>query len=213
MDRPYIFNGHISRADGSPEPISIQVAVPEKTSDPLYRCVIRSTLLPKTPYRVYSGLAHDAWAEAFEVLNQALRQADAVLLDDKGGRVELPSPPRDLSWVRPPRIPEVVGIEPIYRVAGWVRKPGLEPQRVELAIWPALEEESGTFCAPMRCALRRRGTVMCSYGASAEQAVYLAYKYLRIEVEHDVITDNDGRLLDIPIPPEPPPIEASIPTD
>ncbi len=140
MDQPYIFNGSISRDNGKPEPITIKVSAPEKTSDPLYRCEIQSSLLSKVPYLVYSGLAHDAWAEAFEILNQALRAAAAVLLNAQGMRVELPAPPRDRSWVPPPRIPVVEGIDPIYRAEGWAKRPDREPRRVELAIWPPFEE-------------------------------------------------------------------------
>src|SRR5262249_8272476 len=137
-------------------------------------------------------------------LSQALRQRGGVLLNEQGERTKLPAPPRDRSWVGALSAPEVAGIEPIYRIEAWVRSGVDDKQRVELAIWPPFAEEPGTDCAPMRCGLWRGGKVICSYGVSAEQAVYLAYKYLQIEVEHRKIIGDDGRLIDLPIPPEPP---------
>lgn len=167
-------------------------------------CVIRSSVLSWNPYRVYSGLEHDAWAAAFEVLHNALRIDGKSLVDADGERVALPSPPRDSSWVPPLQIPDVTGIEPVYSIEGWARKSGREPRRFELAIWPPFEEEPGTFCAPMRCTLRRERPLVCSYGAFPEQAVYLAYAYLRVETETYEMTDDEGRPIVVPSPPEPP---------
>ncbi len=204
MEMPYVFSGFVSHVDGRKERIAITVNVPKKTPDPLFCCEIETSLLSKSPYRVFSMLAHDAWAEAFEILNQVLREEDLILVNEKGDRVELLSPPRDLSWARPPTLPNVAGIEPIYRTEGWAKDYAGERRRVELAVWPPFEEEPGIFCAPMRCGLMNGGQLRCSYGATSEQAVHLAHKYLQIEVECRPVTDDDGRPLDIPIPPEPP---------
>jgi hypothetical protein len=203
MHAPYVFSGFISRFDGCREPISITVSAPKKISEPLFCCEIETSLLTKSPYRIFSMLAHDAWAEAFETLNRVLQEERLFLVNQSGDRVELPSPPRDLSWVGPPTIPNVEGVKPIYRIEGWARGYAGEKRRVELAVWPPFEEEPGTFCAPMRCGLMSGGQVRCSYGATPEQAVHLAHKYLQIEVECRPVTDDDGRPLDIPIPPEP----------
>jgi hypothetical protein len=203
MKQPYRFGGTIRLGDGSQKPASIVVAAPRETSDPLFMVEIRSGLLPKEPYRVFSESADDAWAEAFDVLRQALEEADGILCDERGEPTELPTLSRDRSHAPTPG-PDVTGAKPIYRTIGWVRMPGSAPRELQLAIWPAFEEEAGVFCAPMRCGLMRNGDVMCSYGATPEQAVYLAYKYLQTEVEFRSITDADGKLLEIPIPPEPP---------
>lgn len=203
MDRPYIFDGFISRGGGPRAPIAIEVMVPEKHTDRLFRCEIRTGLLATSPYRVYSGLAHDAWAEAFEILNRVLQEDDAILQTKAGERVQLPAPQRDRSWVRPPTIPSIEGVEPTYRIEGWATDYFGERRRIELAVWRPFEEEPGIFCAPMRCGLMNGGQVRCSYGATPEQAVHLAHKYLQIEVETRPVTDDSGRLLDIPIPPEP----------
>lgn len=203
MDRPYIFSGFVVYADGRRNQVAINVAIPTKTPDSDYCCEIQTNLLSKSPYRVYSGLPHDAWAEAFEVLNLRLRQKSAFLLNEKGERAELPSPPRDRSWVRPPTVPNVEGIEPLYRVTGWATSTG-ERRPVDLALWPPFEEEPGTFCAPMRCGLMFGGEVRCSYGATPEQSVYLGHKYLRLEVDVRKVVDEAGRPIVIPIPPEPP---------
>jgi hypothetical protein len=204
MDEQYTFSGWIKFADGKTDSVTINVRIPTLTSDSLYRCEIESNLLSARPYRVYSGLQHDAWAEAFEVLRQFLRVRQGVLVDEKGRQVDLPSPQRDRSWVPPPRVPNVESIEPIYRTGGWVRSEAGEKRSVELAIWPPFEEEPGTFCAPMRCGLMNGGQVRCSYGVSPEQAVHLAYKYLQIEIQYRKITDADGQLIEVPITPEPP---------
>lgn len=210
MDRPYGFSGFLYRSNGAKEAITITVGVPEEAPDQSYFCEIRTRLLPTDPYRVYSRLKNDAWAKAFELLHNALKHTDGVLLNGKGEQVELPSPPRDRSWVGPPTVPNIERVEPIYRIEGWAKDHAGERRRVELAVWPPFEEEPGTFCAPMRCGLRRGGEVICSYGATPAQAVQLAYKYLQIEVECRPVTDDDGRPIDIPIPPEPPLLDDEI---
>jgi len=171
-------------------------------------CVIRSSILSWNPYRVYSELEHDAWAAAFDVLRDALRIDGKTIVDADGQLVALPSPPRDHSWVPPLHIPDVTGIEPIYRVECWAKRRGREKRRVELAIWPPFEKVPGTFCAPIKCTLRSERPLICSYGAFPEQAVYLAYAYLRIETEAYDLTDDEGRPIVIPTPPEPPLPEA-----
>ncbi len=100
--------------------------------------------------------------------------------------------------------PSVEGIEPIYRISGWATANVDNRRRVELAIWPPFEEEPGTFCAPMRCGFAFRGLVKCSYGVSPEQALHLAFKFLQSEIDYRQITYDDGRLIEVPVPPEPP---------
>jgi hypothetical protein len=197
-------NAFLKNAAGEAHPIEILVEGPSLTVESTYQCTIRTSILNQNPYRVYSGLAHDAWAEAFEVLNRALVAADAVLFDEQGKCVELPSPPRDRSWVPPPRIPVVDGIDPIYRAEGWAKRPDREPRRIELAIWPPFEEEPGTFCAPMKNTLRGERPLICSYGAFPEQAVYLAYSFLRVTTETYELSDDKGQSIIVPSPPEPP---------
>jgi hypothetical protein len=204
MDQPYLFSGFICLANGERQPALIRVDPPAETPDPLFECEIRSNLLLSDPYRVYSPLAHDAWAEAFEVLSNALRLEQAHLIDQEGRRVELPSPPRDRSWVTPARIPDVRGIEPIFSVKGWATRVGRKGEPVEMAIWPPFEEEPLAYCAPIRCNLLRDGESGCSYGASAEQAVYLAHRILQSEAEYLGVVDSVGRPIEIPLPPEPP---------
>jgi len=204
MDRPYLFSGFIYLASGKREPVSIRIDPPAETPDPLFECEIRSNLLSSYPYRVCSPLAHDAWAEAFEVLNDVLKRRRAYLVDHEDCRIELPSPPRDRSWVTPRPPPNVHGIAPLFRIEGWATGAGGKRQRAEMAIWPPFEEEPGTFCAPIRCNLLRGGGPGCSYGASAEQAVYLAHRILVAEAEYPGVVDSEGNPIKIPIPPEPP---------
>jgi hypothetical protein len=203
IDQAYKFGGSVREANGKSRPISIAVSAPMATPDGLYLCEIHSDLLEHSPHRVYSALEHDAWAAAFEMLNQVLQRAGANLFDERGSGVELPSPPRDRSWIRPSRMPSLAGLEPIYRVEGWSKQNEGGAKRVELAIWPPFEEEPGTYCAPMRCGLMRGGQVICSYGATAEQSVYLAYKYLQLEVECRPVVDDNDEQIEIPVPPEP----------
>jgi len=204
MEHPYLFDGFICLANGKREPVSIRIDPPAETPDPLLECEIRSSLLPSYPYRVSSPLAHDAWAAAFEVLNDALKRRRAYLVDQEDRRVELPSPPRDRSWVTPRPPPNVSGIEPLIRIEGWATRAGRKRQRVEMAIWPPFEEEPGTFCAPFRCNLLLKGEPGCSYGESAEQAVYLAHRILQSEVDRLDVVDSAGHSIEILIPPEPP---------
>lgn len=191
-------------ANGKREPVSIRIDPPAETPDPLLECVIRSNLLPSYPYRVCSPLAHDAWAAAFEVLNDALNLRRAYLVDHEDRRVELPSPPRDRSWVTPRPPPNVSGIEPVFRIEGLATRAGRKRQPVKMAIWPPFEEEPGTFCAPIRCNLMRGGEPRCIYGASAKQAVYLAYRILMAQADYLGFTDTAGHPIKIPLPPEPP---------
>jgi hypothetical protein len=102
--------------------------------------------------------------------------------------------------------PNVEGVEPIFRIEGWATANVDGRTRVELAIWPPVRDNPDYF-APMRCGLRRGGEVLRSYGVSPEQAVHLAFKYLQIEVDLRGITDDAGRPIVLPIPPEPPLIE------
>jgi hypothetical protein len=185
-------------------PIVVSIEPPTKTPEGSFICLVRCSALNHDPYPVYSGLEHDAWAKAFELLDRTLRLEGKEIVDKDGRPLPLPSPPRDRSWVPGLRAPDVTNIEPLYRVEGWAKRLGRDPQRVELAIWPPFEEEPGTFCAPTKCALRRDGAVICSYGAFPEQAVYLAYAYLRIETESYEIIDDQGHLVVVPSPPQPP---------
>jgi hypothetical protein len=203
MEVAYEFVGFVIRGGRTKEPARIHVSAPEPTQDHFFRCDITTNLFSTSPHRVYSALAHDAWSAAFEVLRHELQRTHSVLLNEQDAHVDLPSPPRDRSWVPPPRVPNVEGIEPIYRTRGWATSSAGEKQSVELAIWPPFEEEPGTFCAPMRSGLMN-GQVRCSYGVSPEQAVHLAYKYLQVEIEHRRIADDIGRLIEVPITPEPP---------
>jgi len=204
---PFVLDAFISDSQGSIRPIRIVVEIPVLMPDGSFKCDVHSSMLSKHPHPVYSGLPYDAWAKAFELLRNTLSDDRHELVDGVGNRLSLPSPPRDRSWVPSPDTQVKRGIEPIFRVEGWTKKDGSKT-RIELAIWPPFEEERGVFCAPMKCGMRRGGAVMCSYGASPEQAVYLAYGYLRIEIEFREIFDIDGKPLVIPTIPEPPLIEA-----
>jgi hypothetical protein len=200
---PFSLSAFLRDRLGNIRPVSIRITRPATTPAGVFACEVRSSLLLHDPHPVYSGLPHDAWAKAFAVLRNALRNGGYELVDGKGSLLILPNPPRDHSWVPPPTQPNIAGIEPSFRAEGWTRWGG-EPRLVELAVWPPFEEEPGTYCAPMRCGLMRGGQVICSYGASPEQAVHLAHKYLQIEVDFRKIIDEAGRPIEIPIPPEPP---------
>jgi hypothetical protein len=203
----FALKGFLRASSGRLEPFSLDIDPPASTSQGLFQCNVHCSLLHDNPHPVHSRLYADAWAKAFELVHRMIRFEDKELVDDKGTPIPLPSPARDPACVKEEEQPDVAGVVPIFRVEGWTKRRGPETRRVELAIWPAFEKEHGTFCAPMRCGLRRNGQVMCSYGASPEQAVYLAFKYLQIEIEHDEISDDKGRPLDIPLSPEPPLIE------
>lgn len=203
---PFVLSAFLEDRAGNREPVEIQVAPPVATEFNSFQCEIRSSMLQKNPHHVYSGLSHDAWANAFQAISSWLEADGKQLVDRHGRAVVLPSPPRDRSWIPPRKHPDVTGLTPLYRMEGWAHPKDGPRQRVELAVWPAFEEEPGVFCAPIRSGLRQGGKVICSYGASAEQAVFLAYKFLRTEVEHSRVQDDAGALIDIPIPPEPTPI-------
>lgn len=200
----FILAGFLRHPSGRLEPFEMRIDPPTIMSEGVFACEVRSSLLHENPHLVRSRLSHDAWAKAFELIMRVLRLEGKPLVDKNGEPISVPSPPRDRACVEEESKLNVKGIDPIFRVAGWTQLPGSERRRIELAIWPPFEQEHGIYCAPMRCGLRRNGEVMCSYGASPEQALYLAHRYLQIEVEHRGIMDDQGRPIEIPVPPEPP---------
>jgi len=157
-----------------------------------------------SPHRFSSALAHDAWALAFEWLHSWLRWNGKRLVDEEGAPIVLPSPPRDTSWQTPsPPPPDVAGVAPIFRAEGWATKSCPSRQRVELAIWPAVEEEADLFCAPTLCTFFFGGKLKCVYGVSVKQAVFHAYQQMQVAAEHYAIVDDDGQAISVPLPPEP----------
>lgn len=202
----FTLSGFLVDSAGNRERIDICVDPPVKAEGAGYRCDVRSSLLALDPHPIYSGLEHDAWARAFAALHAWIRAEDKRLVDERDLPIELPSPPRDNSWTRPSNDPDVTGRPPLFHVEGWISSTDGTRRRADLAVWPAFEEAPGTFCAPMRCGLRRGGRVFCCYGASLAQAEFLAFGYLRREAEHSQITDTDGNPILVPRPPEPEPI-------
>ena len=203
---PFALTGFLVDPAGNRERIDIRVDTPVKCEGEWYRCDVRSSLLSHDPHPVYSGLAHDAWARAFAALHDWLRAEGKHLVDEQSRSIELPLPPRDNSWTQPSDHPDIRERAPLYRVEAWANPVDAPRQRAELAVWPAFEESPDVFCAPIRCGLRRGGSVICCYGASRDQAEFLAFGYLRREAEYSRITDADGKPIMVPEMAEPAPI-------
>jgi hypothetical protein len=201
---PYLLEADLTDSHGKLERVTIRIDPPTATDDDWFVCAIHGSMFDHGPYRSASALAHDAWARAFEWLHSWLQWNEKRLVAADGTPVILPSPPRDTSWETPsPPPPDVTGVAPIFRAEGWVTKSCPSRQRVELAIWPAVEEEANLFCAPTLCTFFFDGKVKCIYGVSVEQAVFHAYQQMRVAAEHYAIVDDDGQAISVPMPPEP----------